>query len=418
MKNLILSLVFLLPLLAKADWANPKILCLEEILPQGLECLDLTQVKNPMVDFPLESTVEERHKWSNDFASDLKLCRNKEVIRREKLKPGSFTPLQVELAWMIVNGVENPQEKYLSIMDAAKKYSLPPQILIGALTQESLLANLGISPDGGNYSCGVAQLNISEWCQGMKTLTPQERAALGWPDLTCSSLASESVEPFYNLAVKNLGRRPEYQITAADFSKITIQDVGLESTPKKFEAISSFIKNCQNVHYSIPFKAYNLRSLFNNFVPASLRKAEIYSGNTFSRNCLEKYPSSYYPLHTGWLLAVAIYNAGPIQTKLLEHYYQVKNDQFPSMNPLNLIDALHWGGKVKGSRVYFTGQNGQTYSQLWYKSCVVQRHVSRVIQHVTQPGLTIARSLEKEACGRGKVPVYRQNSSGINLTNL
>lgn len=412
-----ISLFLLLPFASQADWSNPKVLCLEEILPQGLECLDLTAVKNPMIDFPITFSPEERQQWSTDYASDLKLCRNKEILRREKIKPGSFTALQVELAWMTVSGGENPQAKYDSMMDAAKKYSLPPQILIGALTQESLLANLGISPDGGNYSCGVAQLNISEWCQGMKTLTAPERLALGWPDVACTSLPSESVEPFYNLALKNLGTRPEYQITAEDFSRITIQDVALEAAPKKFEAISSFIRNCQNVHYSIPFKAYNLRSLFNSYVPASLKKAEVYSSGTFTRNCSERYPSNYYPLHTGWLLAVAIYNAGPIQTKLLEHYYQVKNDQFPTMNPLNLIEALHWGGKVKGSRVYFTGQNGQTYSQLWYKSCVVQRHVARVIQHVTQPGVTIARSIEKEACGTGRVPTYRQNSTGIISTN-
>jgi hypothetical protein len=413
-KNLFLALALVLPFTSQADWSNPQVLCPEEILPQGIPCLDLSLVKNPMVDFPVAMSAVEKTEWINLHSSDLKLCRNQEVLRRETLRPGSFTPLQIELAWMGTNGGEEAQEKYQSVMEAAQKFGVPPQILLGALTQESLLANLGITPDGGNYSCGMAQLNISEWCQGMKTLTAQERAALNWPEVSCGTLPSESVAPFYSLAVKKLGSRPEYRMTSMDFEGITIADVALEANPKKFEAISSFVKNCQNIHYSIPFKAFNLRSIFNQFVPASLKKAEVYSSfSTFPRSCAQSYPSSYYPLHTGWLLAVAIYNAGPIETKLLEHYYQIQDNQFPSMTPLDLIEALHWGGKVKGSRVYFTGQNQETYSQLWYKSCVVQRHVARVIQHVSAPGVTIAQSLEKSPCDKKKVPTYRQNSSGI-----
>jgi len=101
-------------------------------------------------------------------------------------------------------------------------------------------------------------------------------------------------------------------------------------------------------------------------------------------------------------------------TKLLEHYHQASGAAMPSLNPLDLIEALYWGGEVRagGNRVYFTGANERTFSQSWYKSCVVQRHIARVIQHVSVPGTTIARSLEETPCSQ-EVPASRRASSGV-----
>ena len=61
-----------------------------------------------------------------------------------------------------------------------------------------------------------------------------------------------------------------------------------------------------------------------------------------------------------------------------------------------------------------TDQNGNKFTQTWFKSCIVQRHVARVIQHATLPGETIASSLEQNGCkSDGTIPDYRKKSSGV-----
>ncbi|MFL5783057.1 MAG: hypothetical protein ACJ76H_00525 [Bacteriovoracaceae bacterium] len=397
-----------------AGWESPALQCPEKVLPQGFACPDLTHVRDLFGDFPADMSDEEIAVWKKERAPDLTLCRYRELLRREKERPGSFKPVQLEIAWMTTEGGKDPAKKLASVVSASQKFGVPPHILIGALTQESLLASLGISMDGGNYSCGIAQLNISEWCQGMQSLSPNERANLNWPAINCSAITSSHVAPFYDIAVKRLGGRPEYQINAADFQGITTDDVKLPQNI--FLAVSSFVKNCQDDELSIRFKAANLKNLFTNFVPSPLRLRELYSENAERpASCRINNTTSFYPLHTGWLLAVAMYNAGPRVSGILEHYYQVKSNNFPMMTPKDLVEALHWGGKVKEGRnvVVFTNQEGKTMSQSWYKSCVVQRHVARVVQHVTLPGQTILNSLEKVPCSTGEVPLYRRNSSGI-----
>ncbi|MBP9680006.1 MAG: hypothetical protein KBD76_01260 [Bacteriovorax sp.] len=428
-------------LLAETSWENPAVLCPEELLPRGLNCPDLSNVENPYTDFPSDMTKEMILEWRNNKSADLKLCRNKEVLRRENIKPGSFTPNTIELAWMAVNSGENVKEKLTAILDASSKYGIPPQVLIGAMKQESLMASIGISPDGGNFSCGISQLNIQEWCQSMNNLSNDEKMKYGWPlEIECSPdvLPTDIVKPFYDIAFKNLGARAKYQLTSDDFRGISQDQVqgsfpsgnrGLQS--KRFSAVNSFVNNCQDVSLSIKFKAETLKSLFDEFVPEKLKMAEMYSpGDTFQRACQNVYTSKYYPLHTGWLLAVAMYNAGPVEAKLVGHYYQAKSTNLPDMSPLDLIEALHWGGKYKkgtdnitftnmdgdrpvSRRWFFFKKEGNKLTQSWFKSCIVQRHVAKVIQHVTLPAESIAKSLEQAPCTTSGVPEYRQTSSGI-----
>lgn len=424
MKNLKLALGLLLlhSFSAISGWDNPAVLCPEDVLPKGVACLDLSQVTNPFTDYPADITDEEKKRWSNQFPKDLNLCRSQEVLRREDLRPGSFTPLQIELSWMIVEGGKNVSQKLTSAMTAAQRFQMPPHVLLGALIQESLFAPMGIAEDGGNFSCGLAQLNIQEWCESVSTLALDERQRLGWPAVTCSQLNSKLLAPFYEIALTRLGHRPEYKLNSSDFLGIALPQVVSkwpEATSEiqnlRFKAVTSFIQSCQDIHLGITFKAQTLKNLFTRFVPAPLRNAETYSGGrSFPRSCQQSYSSKYYPLHTGWLMAVAMYNAGPQQPKLLEHYFQINPQNYPSFSPLDLIEALHWGGKFREGtkRVYFEDMSGKTYSQSWYKSCVVQRHLARVIQNVTQPGNVIARSLEQVACSQS-VPQYRQISSGI-----
>ena len=412
-------------LIASTSWDNPAVLCPEEILAKGLTCLDFSRVVDVYSDFPDETTPAEIKDWKNNKAADLRLCRNQEVLRREKINSGSYSPATIESAWMVVDGGKQVNEKLAAIQEATTKFGIPPQVLIGALKQESLMSSLGVSPDGGNYSCGISQLNIQEWCQSISHLSKEEKVTYGWPEISCdeNTLPTNIVKSFYDIAVKNLNGRPSYQLTSEDFKGIKSEQVESQFPPgnndlqsKRFLAVSSFVNNCQNISLSINFKAQTLKSLYDQFVPKKLKEAEQYiDGKTFPRACQNVYPTKAYPLHTGWLLAVAMYNAGPMQVKLLGSYYQVKNNNYPALNPLDLIEALHWGGKYKSGTdsVFFKDQDGNTLSQRWFKSCIVQRHIARVIQHVTIPAESIAKSLDQAGCTVTGVPEYRQISSGI-----
>ncbi len=408
------------------DWANPPVMCPEEILPQGLACPDFTKVKEIQTDMPDNMTTEEIKDWRANKASDLRLCRNKEILRREKLNPGSFNPGTIEVAWMVVNGGENVDVKLSAINEASKNYQIPPQVLMGAMRQESLLSTLGISPDGGNFSCGMSQLNIQEWCGAIKKISTEDRTKFGWPEgISCDDelLPTDIVKPFYDIALTKLGTRASYEMLPSDFEGIKFDDVvkgfpsaSDEKQKLRFEAVKSFVNNCQDIKLSVDFKARVLRGLFLNFVPQELREKNTYrEGETFNKSCKEKYVSNAYPLHTGWLLAVAMYNAGPRQRAIVDHYFQIKDNNYPSLTPLDLIEALHWGGKYKKRTdlLVFEDQNGKEMAQKWFKSCIVQRHVARVIQHATLPIESIAKSLDQEGCkNNGTVPNYRQKSSG------
>lgn len=426
MKTLFSSFLFLtsLSLYSSVNWKNPDVVCPEKAVAQGIACLDLTNVANPNRDFPQDLSPADIETWKTNLAADLKVCRAQEVLRREKMHPGTFTPIQVQISWMNASAGNNSLEKLEKMHQAAKLVDMPIQTLIGALTQESLLSDLGLSPDGGNYSCGIGQLNISEWCEGMNKLSQTERDNLDWPTHKCDTklVTPAMLEPFYKLASKNLNGRPAYQIDAKDFVGIELKQV-LSSFPTanaatqslRFKALTSFIKNCQNYSLGIPIKAYNLRSIFDRYLSKKLRSSEVYAPNeSFPRACNSSYDSKYYPLHTGWLLAVAMYNAGPSMIKLIEHYHQKSAENLPALNPSDLIEALYWGGEYRSStnRVHYTGSNQRGYSQTWTKSCVVQRHVARVIQHVTTPGQVLASSLEEKPCAQG-IPENRKNSSGI-----
>lgn len=425
---------------AAISWDNPPVMCPEEVFAKGLECPDFSTVEDVYSDYPYNMSKEEILDWKNNKAADLRACRNKEVLRREALKPGTYSAGTIENAWMIVDGAKNVQEKLKAVEEASKKYQMPPHVLIGAMKQESLFASLGISPDGGNYSCGMSQLNIQEWCQAMNGLSKSERDSFSWPsEIECDSdsLPTNIVKPFYDIAIKNLGKRASYQLAAEDFKGITAEQVQ-KSFPsgsknmqeKRFQAITSFVNNCQNISLSVNFKAKTLKGLYDNFVPSKLKEQEMYTeGKTFNRACRSTYTSKYYPLNTGWLLAVAMYNAGPAQAKLVEYYFQTPADKLPAMNPLNLIEALHWGGKWKPGtdsivfadmdknkadrKTIFKKNDNNEITQSWFKSCIVQRHVARVIQHVTLPAESIAKSLEVGGCTMSGVPEYRKKSSGV-----
>lgn len=412
------------------DWEQPAVGCIEDFIPKFLPCLDLTTVVNPVSDFPPGLSDSELNYWSVEHRPDLNLCRAQEVERREKLVPGSMNASAIAWAWMWTKQADQIDEKILATYEAAESVDMPPQILFGAMKQESLLSELGISVDGGNYSCGIAQINVGEWCRYMKTLSETEQRKLGWPvGISCANevLPSTITKGFYDIAIRKLGSRPGYELTPKEFEGITFSDVA-SSLPSaedglqklRFSAIASFVKNCSTAKLGIFAKAKVLKGLFLD-VPDGLKNSQKYApGETFPRDCLRKYTSPYYPLHTGWLLAVAIYNAGERELSVLQHYFRMtiatheSGVAWKAMTPNDLIEGLHWGGKWNEStrKIEYHNVYGVMASQSWYKSCVVQRHIARVIQYATVPGEVIANSLEVGGCSPTTVPAYRKQSSG------
>lgn len=421
---------FAAAVVALTDWANPSVGCIEDFVPKFLPCLDLSTVVNPTSDFPAGLPEAELKYWTVDHRADLNLCRAKEVERREKAVPGSMSAGAVAWAWMWNKQANGIEAKITAIYDAAEKAEMPPQILFGALKQESLISDLGITVDGGNYSCGIGQVNVGEWCLFMNTFSQADQTKYGWPvGISCSgeTLPSDLVKPFYDIALRKLQGRPDYELTPKEFNGIGFSDVSTgfpsgteELQRKRFAAVASFVKNCSDSRLGILAKGRVLRGLFDR-IPEGLKKSQKYSAaQTFPLSCMRKYKSPYYPLHTGWLLADAVYNAGPREISLLQHYFRMSRSTHESgaawkkMTPLDLIEGLHWGGKwnTTTKKIEFTDVYGVKSSQSWFKSCVVQRHIARVIQYATVPGVVIANSLELEGCSKTVVPTYRQKSTG------
>lgn len=415
----------------RADWANPPVACIEDLVPKFYPCLDLSMVVNPFADLPPGLSESETKFWLIDHRADLNLCRAREVHRREFSSPGSQSAGLLAIAWMWVKQAENLPEKINAIYDAAESADMPPSILFGALKQESLLSNLGISIDGANFSCGIGQVNLLEWCQYMRTLPAADQRRMNWPvGLSCDAptLTTELVRPFYDIALRKLGGRPDYELSPEDFLGIEQRQVVARFPAgnsalqrKRFGAVTNFVKYCSDLHHGIAAKGRELRRLFDGSVPGPLRKAEMYPlGTTFPSSCQRPYRSRYFPLHTGWLLADAIYNAGGRQVSVLQHYYRMtkagheSGSAWRTINPTSLIEGLHWGGKWNEvtQKIEYRNVYGDLSSQPWFKTCVVQRHIASVVQYAARPGEIIVKSLEQVPCSRTTVPEYRKKSPG------
>ncbi|WP_305808433.1 hypothetical protein, partial [Staphylococcus epidermidis] len=90
-------------------------------------------------------------------------------------------------------------------------------------------------------------------------------------------------------------------------------------------------------------------------------------------------------------MAVSAYNAGPRSFDALAYYNKWNKDDMnnPSvianLVPSDIVTSLYWAGKYNPQTddIDFLGLNGQEKSWTWFKGCVAQRHIARVMQHVT-----------------------------------
>ena len=430
------------------DWSQPAVGCIEEMIfsEPSYACLDLTHVADPMSDFPESMSTTDVSMWKNQRTMGLSVCRAHEVVRRDTENPGSQKPGLVELSWMRVLSLKNTSGKIDSIYQASEKTGMPSQILLGALTQESLMADLGLAADGGNYSCGIGQLNIQEWCRFAQSASPDLQRQMGWPrELIQAYLGTHAdaeicadplllpalASPFYKIGLERLGDLPSYRLQPEHLKNINFEEVvdgfpaaGEDLQRLRFGAIRSFLSSCSDFRYGIPAKAHELERIFYTSVPRALREAQTYPlGQSFHRSCRGE-KSGVYPLHSGWLLADAVYNAGPAVVSSLEYYLRLDPVSSNSPNtwmdfePTDLISALYWGGKYNPDTELLESFDfdGNRHTRTWFKTCVVQRHIARVIQHVTLPGYLLADTLEgPNGCGsplKSLVPAARQISSG------
>lgn len=436
MKISLFLLVTALPLcsFAATDWSKAPIECVEDVVPQlpNETCLDLSQVAEPGKDFPANFSESDIAEWKRKRKT-LTACRYLEIVRRENLNLGSQSPDALKVAWMLQNARDSRDPKIAAVYKASRDYKLPSTILAGAIRQESLFSDLGISPDGNNYSCGIGQFNILSWCNWITLQSAAFQQQTGWPQgLTCAQLNPSMVKQFYDIAVSKLGSVPIYKMNFEQFKDIKQSQVqtGLGSgTPQviasRYQAVMSFTQFCINPLYAIQAKANEIAKIYKDYIPAGMKQSQLYkSPQTWPTQCREKGYEGAYPFHIGWLMAVGIYNAGPRVLSALSHYWGWNSTTlmnpatFANTTPLEVVEGLYWGGKYNktSDSVTFNNLGGGTTQASWYKMCIVQRHIARVVQHSTRTGVdALVDSLEgSNPCGPDNpAPLARQDSSGV-----
>lgn len=426
------------------DWAQPPLACVEDVVPRPADrpCLDLSQVKNVNGDFPEGMSPDDIAYWKSQRRG-LEACRAQELLRRESLNPGTYSPVQIQLAWMRVMSIDNFQEKMEALVQSSDDYAVPLYILTGALTQESQFSGLGIAEDGGNFSCGIGQINISEWCQWAIRQPEDVKKEIGFPadQKDCRLAQLPLIKPLYEIAKTRLNGLPEYRLMPEHFEGIALDQVVANWPPadpkvqqQRYDLIFHFLRQCRHPKNGIRAKAFQLSEIHRRFVPEGLKKVDLYEPDQkFQKTCQYSHEEKNYPLPKSWLLAVGIYNAGPRAVDALAFYNDWTVDQlkdpatFSAITPHDLVEAFYWGGVYREDTdlIHFTGRRGEDLTWTWFKTCVLQRHIARVVNHVTDPavprfidslerGVPCKRSQRDPATGKviSGVPDFRKASSG------
>jgi hypothetical protein len=437
------------------NWAQPPVGCVEEMVPHRADraCPDLSYVRNPNSDWPEMSRDEKAYWWRN--RRGIAVCRAEEVLRRERDRPGSQNALHIQLAWMTTDSLNHTETKIKAVYDGARAHGIPLQVLTGALYQESMFAQLGISDDGGNFSCGMQQGNLIGWCSYMNKQTPEVKTAMGWPQeevkcfYTAEELAQnpnpvkvidlEFMRPAYELAKRNLKGLPTYRLNKSHFAGVKLEQLTSKwpaadaaTNQLRFQVIKSFIRNCDDPRIGILQKANELKTVYDIHVADTgfARKDRYAPGEKFNRQCREEQVGDAYPLHTGWLMVIASYNGGPRAIDAAAFYEgwgleDLRNPEVvKNYTPIDLVKGLYWGGKYNPTNDLiefpWLKRPGTTRQWPFFKACVAQRHISRVMQHVTLTPDFFVDTLEGSfGCQRGSfpngpsgTPAMRQNSSG------
>ena len=395
------------PVVAPFELSNPPVSCVEEAVPS----------------LPSDGIVTEKFGYHDEIT---------ELLERTSGQLNE-TDSTFEDDWLLLNGAKDAQSKISSIYEAAKLNHMPPQILTGALLQESSMADLGISEDFGNWSCGIGQLNLLEWCQWANHASAEIKKQIHWPTKEldnylklnpggdfCSGsfLRAAHIKPFYEKGLhrlrKNSPSEPAFLLSLKwlaepDFisyedAKPIINQVSelaprckrrnrfndecLAIKPSRSEEQATFIrfilaKNfaeyCSDHRYGIPAKAYILRMIFES-LPESIQNSQRYSeSQSYPRSCLQESQSSAYPLQIGWLLADTVYNAGEEILPGVYTYWKKMNLEPDQVGPKELASAVDFSLSQRRFKKHMTPIG----------RCEAKFHIRNVIRNITLPGRII-----------------------------
>jgi hypothetical protein len=307
-------------------------------------------------------------KKSETYEQDLEVLKKPQDIRSD----GYMYP------WLYVKATESSEEKIKTLYEVSAQYDIPPAVLYGAIAQESGWMEMGLAEDYGNWACGLAQLNANDWCGWASHAGPEIQARIQWPKKeveafqkshpkvdVCDSdfLVPEHARPFYDVALKRLRTElpdaPEYMLEGrhaknpqvASFEEVQVGlgkvtatlpgNKTLAAQKIRYSIVASFAGNCSAYENGVPAGAYTFQQAFKD-LPKELQNAQRYKSGEKNPNLCQANPSQYYPLHVGWLLANAVYNAGP---EILPGVYQYQKNSgisWENFTPENLVSAIQF----------------------------------------------------------------------------
>ncbi len=329
-------------------------------------------------------------------------------------------------AWMYLRAAKAADEKVNAIYEAADKYDMPPIVLTGAMMQESNLDSLPLTEDFGNWACGMGQINVNDWCYWASSLNADDKRRIDWSQSSndrfqeknpsidlCSSdfVVPDHAQAFHSVLMSRLhaaspGAKEfmmdaSYAVTPAriqfsevkrEFSLITkkhqkendddsLADTSDENAAQqlRFEITRNFVENCLDSKNAAQALAYNLRQTFD-ALPAELKEAQRYKDGQAKKSGCQRTPSSSaYPLHVGWLLADAVYNAGDEILPGVFTYQRRHHIDWEEFSPQDLVHAIDYALTLKNSGLSPIGAREAVH------------HIRGVVRAVTLPGNTIAK---------------------------
>jgi hypothetical protein len=305
------------------DWSQPPALCPEEVIP-GLE--------------------------------NMKRVGEKYLANPLSLKSGD----EFEDSYINVKAPEDISDKISTIYESANYYEMPVSVLLGSLAQESSFADDSLGRDGGNYACGIAQLNVVEWCLWGRSLNEEQASALQFPKSDMEKYDKENphgdfcnsdymdpklVEPFMNILINKFKVSSPNQMPMENYKKLSFQSMKGNLSGKtediqklQYDVSQSFFGHCAEHRVSIPALAYILNDLYKNYVPTELKSTERYSaGEHFYKSCKTEIKSNAYPFNTGWVLTDVMFNCGE---KIVQDISKIKTQSWSDFNPTILVGYL------------------------------------------------------------------------------
>lgn len=291
-------------------------------------------------------------------------------------------------AWTYIKAAEHSAEKINEIYAASEKYNIPPMILFGSLAQESSLQEMGLAKDYFNWACGVGQLNINYWCGWANQADAQTQREIGWPRQevdhfhaqnprfsVCGTffIVPEFIRPFHQAAMSQMqaelgAQAPEYmleerhvlsgrpvsfadsypmlQTMAQYYFPNNALAASAEAQNLRYKMAQNFVTHCSEHRYGIDAAAFTFKKTFD-ALPAEIRNAQAYQPTELRLPiCKSTIKSDHFPISIGWLLADAIYNAGPELLPGVMTYQRQSGISWENFSPENLVDAINYTLKL------------------------------------------------------------------------